>query len=156
MNRTARTALCTAAVTGLVFGLSACEEVEKAVKAGASEGAKQAAEEAEKAVDKQLDQPYEVTYEVTGKDVETIEFTEGGSSTEATKTTEDKKPVLPWKKTVKLGGIMPPSVNPNVKDILKTDPDVTCKIIFKGKVLKEATGVKASAGGCVAAAPMER
>ncbi|MCX5204730.1 hypothetical protein OG897_25150 [Streptomyces sp. NBC_00237] len=156
MNRTIRTAVCAAAVTGLVFGLSACEEVEKAVKAGASEGAERAAKEADKAVGDMLDKPYEVTYEVSGKDVDTIEFTEGGDAATAPVTKEDKKPVLPWKKTVKLNGIMPPSVMPNVKDALKADPDVTCKVTFQGKVLKEATGMKASAGGCIAAAPMER
>ncbi|MFI0979947.1 hypothetical protein ACH4SP_23450 [Streptomyces sp. NPDC021093] len=149
MNRTIRAAVCAAAVTGLMFGLGACAEVEKAVKAGASEGADKAAKEL-------LDKPYEVTYEVTGKDVKTIEFAAGSGTAAEPRTEEDKKPVLPWKKTVTMNGVMPPSVMPNVSDVLKPDPDVTCKVTYKGKVLKEATGAKAVAGGCIAVAPMER
>ncbi|MFJ6695975.1 MmpS family transport accessory protein [Streptomyces sp. NPDC091272] len=149
MNRTIRSVVCAAAVTGLVFGLGACSEVEKAVKAGASEGA-------EKAADELLDKPYEVTYEVTGKDVETIDYTAGSGTDPAAATAKDKKPVLPWKKTVTLNGATPPSVMPNMVDVLKADPDVTCKVSYQGKVLKEAKGVAAASGGCIAMAPLER
>jgi hypothetical protein len=149
MNRTIRTALCATAVTGLMFGLGACAGVEEAVKAGASQGA-------EKAADELLKTPYEVTYEVTGKDVTSIEFTGGKGTDLAPEADKVQKPALPWTKTVTLKGAMPPSVMPEGADILKTDPDVSCKVLYKGKVLAEAKGQKAVMGGCIAAAPMER
>ncbi|MFI5802738.1 hypothetical protein [Streptomyces sp. NPDC051561] len=155
MNRTARTALCATAVTGLLFGLGACAEAEKAVKSGASAAAEDSAKELDKIdqVDKALKTEFEVTYEVTGKDVDSIEFAGGAGTATAPKNESVKKPALPWKKTVKLKGLMPPAVIP-MTDKVVTVPDLTCKIVYKGKVLKEASGEKAMAGGCIAPAPV--
>ncbi|MFF0744383.1 hypothetical protein ACFYVL_28685 [Streptomyces sp. NPDC004111] len=155
MNRTARTALCAAAVTGLLFGLGACAEAEKAVKAGASEAAEASGKELDKIdeVDKALNRTFQVTYEVTGKDVESIEFAAGGGTATAPKNETVDKPALPWKKTVTLKGVMPPAVIPTTSKVVAT-PDITCKVVHEGKVLKEASGEKAMAGGCIAAAPL--
>ncbi|GHH41066.1 MmpS family transport accessory protein [Streptomyces candidus] len=149
MNRTARTATCAAAVTALLFGLGACAGVEEAVKAGASQGA-------EKAADELLKTPYEVTYEVTGKDVVLIKYSGGKGTDLAPEEDTVDKPAVPWQKTVTLKGAMPPSVMPEAADMLKTDADIACKIVYKGKVLAEAKGQKAVMGGCIAAAPMNR
>ena len=155
MTRTVRTAVCAAAVTGLLFGLSACAEAEKAVKAGASEAADASNKELDKIdeVDKALKKTFQVTYEVTGKDVESIEFAGGGGTATAPKNETVKKPTLPWKKTVTLKGVMPPAVIPSTEKVVAV-PDITCKITHEGKVLKEASGAKAMAGGCIAAAPV--
>jgi hypothetical protein len=48
---------------------------------------------------------------------------------------------------------MPPAVIPATEKVVAV-PDITCKIIHEGKVLKEASGAKAMAGGCIAAAPV--
>ncbi|GAA2941144.1 hypothetical protein [Streptomyces enissocaesilis] len=139
MNRIVRTAVCAAAVTGLTFGLGACSEVTEAAK---NEGVEQ--------VDKAVDEKYEVTYEVTGKDVESIEYAGGGGTAMDPKMVSVKKPALPWKKTVTLRGIMPPAVSP----ISITDTaDLTCKVVYKGKTIKEAAGEKALLG-CIAVSPV--
>lgn len=133
MNRTIRTAVLSVALTGLVFGLSACSE-----------------EETVDTVDKVVDQTYEVTYEVTGKNIESIEFNGGGGKAMDPKTATVKKPALPWKKTVALRGVMPSAVMP-----VSTDPTVSCKIVHKGEVIAEEKGESLiNAGGCVAESPI--
>ncbi|MFG2643256.1 hypothetical protein ACGFYP_20090 [Streptomyces sp. NPDC048370] len=135
MKRTIRTAVAALAVTGLAFGLSACSEV-----------ADKAADQADKAVN----ETYEVTYEVTGKGIESIQFHGGSGSAMDPKLETEAKPTTPWKKTVTLKGIMPPAVMP-----MALDPaDLTCKVIHEGKVIKEAKGQEAMAGGCVAVSPI--
>ncbi|MCZ0980961.1 hypothetical protein O1L60_23615 [Streptomyces diastatochromogenes] len=135
MKRTFRTAVPALAVTGLALGLGACTE---------------AAEKAVDQVDKSVNETYEVTYEVTGKNIESIDFHAGGGSAMEPKIESEKKPATPWKKTVTLKGIMPPAVMP-----ISLDPaDLTCKVVHQGKVIKEAKGEQAMAGGCVAVSPI--
>ncbi|MFJ9208159.1 hypothetical protein CU044_4861 [Streptomyces sp. L-9-10] len=142
MNRTVRAALTTLAVTGLALGLGACSE---------------AAERVDKAVtdevDKAVNETYEVTYEVTGKNIDTIDYHGGGGEAMEPKIETVEKPTLPWKKTVTLRGIMPPGVMPTALDA--AGAEVTCKIIYKGEVIKEETDAgKAAAGGCIAVSPI--
>ncbi|MEV8587872.1 hypothetical protein [Streptomyces sp. NPDC051180] len=135
MKRTARTAASALAAAGLALGLGACSAV-----------ADKAAEE----VDKTVSQTYEVTYEVSGKGVESIDYHAGDGTAMAPEVVSEKKPATPWKKTVKLQGIMPPAVMP-----ISLDPaDLTCKVIYQGKVIKEAKAEQAMAGGCVAVSPI--
>ncbi|MGR8008823.1 hypothetical protein [Streptomyces hypolithicus] len=140
MNRMVRTVLCTAAAAGLTFGLGACSEMTEAAK-----------DESVKQVDKAVNETYEVTYEVTGKNIESIEYAAGEGTALEPKMVSAKKPDLPWKKTVTLRGIMPPVVSPiSIADAA----DLTCKVVYKGKTIKEATGEKAMSGGCVAVSPI--
>ncbi|MFH8838958.1 hypothetical protein [Streptomyces sp. NPDC017868] len=135
MKRTVRTAVSALAVTGLALGLGACAE---------------ATEKAVDQVDKSVTETYEVTYEVSGKGVESIDFHAGGGTAMEPKIESEKKPATPWKKTVTLKGIMPPAVMP-----VSLDPaDLTCKVVYQGKVIKEAKGEQAMAGGCVAVSPV--
>ncbi|MFJ2111174.1 MULTISPECIES: MmpS family transport accessory protein [unclassified Streptomyces] len=141
MNRTVRAAVTAIAVTGLALGLSACSMADEIDKAVTDE------------VDKAVNEPYEVTYEVTGKNIDTIEFHNGkGSATNPTLETVEK-PTLPWTKTVTLRGIMPPAVIPVALD--PSGAEVTCKVIYKGKVIKEESDTeKAAVGGCIAISPI--
>ncbi|KQX10331.1 hypothetical protein ASC82_21805 [Streptomyces sp. Root431] len=135
MKRTTRTAVAALAVAGLALGLGACSE---------------AAEKAVDQVDKSVTEAYEVTYEVSGKSVESIDFHAGDGTAVAPQVESEKKPAVPWKKTVKLHGIMPPAVMP-----ISLDPaSLTCKIVYQGKVIKESKGEQAMAGGCVAVSPV--
>ncbi|GGY05605.1 hypothetical protein [Streptomyces tanashiensis] len=135
MKRTARTAVSALAAAGLALGLGACSEV---------------AEKAADQVDKSVNETYEVTYEVSGKGIESIDYHAGGGTAMEPKIESEKKPATPWKKTVTLKGIMPPAVMP-----VSLDPaDLTCKVIFNGKVIKEAKAEQAMAGGCVAVSPI--
>lgn len=134
VNRTVRAAVCAVAVTGLMLGLAACSE-------------------AVDAVDKATNETYEVTYEVTGKNVDSIDFHGGGGKATEPKIETVQKPALPWKKTVTLRGIMPPAVMPVAADI--TGSEVSCKITYKGKVIKEEKGEGlAAAAGCIAVSPI--
>ncbi|MEK9518940.1 hypothetical protein ACIOMM_10000 [Streptomyces sp. NPDC087908] len=135
MKRTARTAVSALAVAGLALGLGACSE---------------AAEKAVDQVDKSVTETYEVTYEVSGQGIESIDFHAGGGSAMEPKIESEKKPTTPWKKTVTLKGIMPPAVMP----VSLTPADLTCKVIYQGKVIKEAKAEAAMAGGCVAVSPV--
>ncbi|MFF4173211.1 hypothetical protein [Streptomyces sp. NPDC001744] len=133
--RTARTAVPALVVTGLVLALGACSA---------------AAEKAVDQVDKSVNETYEITYEVTGKGIESIEYHAGGGTAMKPELASEKKPVTPWKKTVTLKGLMPPAVMP-----VSLDPtDLTCKVLHDGKVIKEARGERAMAGGCVAVSPV--
>ncbi|MFF5841027.1 MmpS family transport accessory protein [Streptomyces massasporeus] len=134
MNRTLRAVVCSVAAGGLALGLSSCSE-------------------AVDQVDKAVNETYEVTYEVTGKNIDSIDFHGGGGKAMEPKIESVSNPELPWKKTVTLRGIMPAAVMP-----VATDPEgaqVTCKIIYKGKVLEEqsAEGL-VTAGGCTAQSPI--
>lgn len=134
MNRTIRVAVCSVAVAGLTLGLSACTE-------------------AVDAVDKATNETYEVTYEVTGKNVDSIDFHGGGGNATDPKIETVQKPTLPWKKTVTLRGIMPPAVMPAAADLAGSE--VSCKITYKGKVIKEEKGKGlATAAGCIAISPI--
>ncbi len=134
-TRTTRTVVSVLAAAGLALGLGACSEV---------------AEKAVDQVDKGVTESYEVTYEVSGKGVESIDYHAGQGSAMEPKLESEKKPATPWKKTVKLTGIMPPAVMP-----VALDPrDLTCKVIYQGKVIKEAKAEQAMAGGCVAVSPV--
>ncbi|WP_329394798.1 MmpS family transport accessory protein [Streptomyces melanogenes] len=141
MKRTFR-AVCTLAAAGLAIGLTAC-----------SKTADKAADKAAEQVDKVVTETYEVTYEVTGKGVDSIDFHGGGGEAMKPKVETVQKPALPWKKTVTLRGIMPPAVMPVAADT--SGSEVTCKIIYKDKVLKEEKGQGlVTAGGCVAVSPV--
>ncbi|MFI8255556.1 hypothetical protein [Streptomyces filamentosus] len=131
MNRTVRTVVSASAATGLAFGLGACSE---------------AADQ----VDKVVAESYEVTYEVTGTGVESIDYHAGDGTAMQPQVQSDKKPTTPWTRTVKLHGVMPPAVMPVA---LKTE-DLTCKVVYQGKVIKEAKGDQAMAGGCVTVSPV--
>ncbi|MFI9581053.1 MmpS family transport accessory protein [Streptomyces sp. NPDC052236] len=134
MNRTIRAAVCAVAVAGLTLGLSACSE-------------------AVDAVDKATNATYEVTYEVSGKGVDSIDFHSGGGSATNPTIETVQKPALPWTKTVTLRGIMPPAVMPLAADL--TGSEVSCKITYKGKVIKEESGEGlAAAAGCIAVSPI--
>ncbi|MFI0777156.1 hypothetical protein [Streptomyces sp. NPDC021212] len=66
------------------------------------------------------------------------------------KITTGRNPALPWKKTVTLRGIMPSAVTP-----VSTDPSVSCKIVYKGKVIAEKKGKSLiKAGACVGESPI--
>ncbi|MFE9039555.1 hypothetical protein ACFY9F_25195 [Streptomyces sp. NPDC012421] len=133
--RTVRAAVSALAVTGLALGLGACSE---------------AADKAADQVDKAVVENYEVTYEVTGSDLLSIDYHAGDGTAMQPKVESEKKPTAPWSKTVKLHGIMPPAVMP-----VSTKPaDLVCKVVYQGKVIKEAKGEQAMAGGCVAVSPV--
>ncbi|MCT4355711.1 hypothetical protein M5362_21465 [Streptomyces sp. Je 1-79] len=134
MKRTIRTAVSALAVTGLALGLGACSAADKAADQ----------------VDKAVNETFEVTYEVSGKGIESIEYHGGSGTAMEPKLEKESKPTTPWKKTVTLKGIMPPAVMP----ISLNPADLTCKVIHEGKVLKEAKGADAMAGGCVAVSPI--
>ncbi|MGW6706798.1 MmpS family transport accessory protein [Streptomyces sp. NPDC054956] len=141
MNRSLRTTLSVLAAAGLALGVAGC-----------SEGAKdKAVDQAVNQVDKAVNETYEVTYEVTGTGVDSITFHDGGGTATAPNLATADKPVAPWKKTVTLRGIMPAAVSPVSID---GAADLTCKIVYQGKVIKEATGETATAGGCVAVSPI--
>ncbi|MGW0118165.1 hypothetical protein [Streptomyces sp. NPDC003327] len=135
MKRTVRTAVSALAVTGLALGLGACSE---------------AAKEAVDQVDKSVSETYEVTYEVSGKGIESIGYHAGEGTAMEPKVVTEQKPAAPWKKTVTLKGIMPPGVMP-----VSIDPaSLSCKVVHNGKVIAEAKGEQAMAGGCVAVSPI--
>ncbi|MEU3605226.1 hypothetical protein AB0E83_07170 [Streptomyces sp. NPDC035033] len=135
MNRTVRSAVSALAATGLAFGLGACSE---------------AADKAVDQVDKAVVESYEVTYEVTGTNIRSIDYHAGDGTAMQPRVETDKKPTAPWSKTVRLHGIMPPAVMP-----VTTEPEgLTCKVVYQGKVIKEAEGEQAMAGGCVAVSPV--
>ncbi|ANW17457.1 MmpS family transport accessory protein [Streptomyces clavuligerus] len=145
MRRSLRTCAVAFTAAGLIFGLSACSEAEKAKEKVEKEAVDQ--------VDKAVNEEYEVTYEVTGSGVDSIQYTVSGGSAMEPKMETVEKPALPWTKTVKLRGITPPSVLPVALDA--TGAKVSCKIVHKGKTLKEETGEGlAAAGGCVAVSPI--
>ncbi|MFE7123700.1 MmpS family transport accessory protein [Streptomyces sp. NPDC057617] len=134
ITRTVRAAVGAFAVTGLALALTACSETVDQV-------------------DKAVNETYQVTYEVTGEGVDTIDFHGGGGKAMEPTIETVEQPTLPWKKTVTLRGIMPPAVMPTAVDI--TGARITCKIIYKGEVIKEATGEGlATAGGCIAVSPI--
>ncbi|MER6994571.1 MmpS family transport accessory protein [Streptomyces sp. NPDC000410] len=134
MNRTIRTTLGTLAAAGLLFGLSACDA-------------------AVDSVDKALNEDYEVTYEVTGKSVDSIEYNGGAGSATEPKLESVPNPTLPWTKTVKLKGIEAPTVVPIALDA--AGADVSCKITYKGKVIKQESGAGvAAATGCITVSPL--
>ncbi|GHA66606.1 hypothetical protein ACIQRS_06940 [Streptomyces termitum] len=135
MNRTVRTAVSAFAVTGLAFGLGACSE---------------AADKAADSVDKAVAKSYEVTYEVTGSSLESVDYHAGDGTAMQPQVQSEKKPGTPWTKTVQLHGIMPPAVMP----VSLAPEDLTCKVVYQGKVIKEAKGEQAMAGGCVAVSPV--
>ncbi|MFI6699480.1 MmpS family transport accessory protein [Streptomyces sp. NPDC050509] len=140
-GRIVRAAVTTLAVTGLALGLGACSEATERVDKAVTDE-----------VDKAVNETYEVTYEVTGKNIDTIDFHGGGGEAMEPKIETVEKPTLPWKKTVTLRGIMPPAVMPIA---LGAEAEVTCKILYKGEVIKEETDAgKAAAGGCVAVSPI--
>lgn len=116
--------------------------------AGCSAGT---ADKAVEQVDKAVNETYEVTYEVTGKTVDSISFHDGGGTAGAPNLATAEQPGATWTKTVTLRGIMPAAVAPSSAD---NTADLTCKVIYKGKVIKEATGEAATAGGCVAESPV--
>lgn len=144
MRRSIRTAsVAGMAAIALVFGLSACSEVSEAAK-----------DEAVDQVDKAMNEKYEVTYEVTGKSVESIQYSAGGGTATDPKLETVDKPTLPWKKTVTLRGIMPPSVLPIAVDVTG-GAEITCKILYKGKAIAdESDKGLAAAKGCVAVSPI--
>ncbi|MDX3852230.1 MmpS family transport accessory protein [Streptomyces sp. AK02-01A] len=149
MNRTIRASVGAVAVACLAFGLGACSAAERVDKAVNEEIDEAVGEE----VDKVINETYEVTYEVTGKNIDSIDFHAGGGDAMNPKIETVEKPTLPWKRTVTLRGIMPPVVTPIAVDPAGTE--VNCKIIYKGDVIKEASGEGlAAGGGCIAVSPI--
>ncbi|WP_336319138.1 MmpS family transport accessory protein [Streptomyces lavendofoliae] len=138
MNRTARTIASALVAGGLVLGLGACSEI---------------ADEAAKQVDKEVNEQYEVTYEITGKGIDSIDYHVDGGDATKPKIESVRKPALPWKKTVKLRGLLPPGVLPVAVD--PAGVEMSCKIIYKGEVIKEQTAKgMAAATGCIAVSPV--
>ncbi|CAM5661341.1 hypothetical protein SAVIM338S_06781 [Streptomyces avidinii] len=141
MSKSLLTTLSALALAGLALGATGCS-------GGAAD---QAAGKAVDRVDKAVSETYEVTYEVTGKTVDSVSFHDGGGTATAPNLATADQPGAPWKKTVTLRGIMPPAVSPSSAD---NTADLTCKVIYRGKVIKEAAGEAATAGGCVAVSPI--
>ncbi|MFI5617976.1 MmpS family transport accessory protein [Streptomyces sp. NPDC051567] len=137
------TTMTAIAAAGLVFGLTGCSEVTEAAK-----------KETVDKVDSAVNEQYEVTYEVTGKSIDSIKFSAGGGTALDPKMETVDKPTVPWSKTVTLRGIMPPTVFPSAVDA-SGSAEVTCKIIYKGKVIAEQSGQGlAAASGCTAVSPI--
>jgi hypothetical protein len=138
MNRTSRSIASALVAAGLVLGLGACSEI---------------ADEAAKQVDKEVNEQYEVTYEITGKGIDSIDYHVDGGDATKPKIEKVAKPTLPWKKTVKLRGLLPPGVLP-----IAVDPagvEMSCKITYQGKVIAEETAKgMAAATGCIAVSPV--
>ncbi|MFD6888843.1 hypothetical protein [Streptomyces sp. NPDC059957] len=82
---------------------------------------------------------------------DSISFHDGGGTATAPNLATAEQPGTTWTKTVTLRGIMPAAVSPSSVD---NTADLTCKVIYKGKVIKEAKGEAATAGGCVAVSPI--
>lgn len=134
-----RSALCAAAVTGLAFGVGGCSE--------------SAGKTIDSAVDSAVDETYEVTYEVTGVSAEEIRFHGGGGTAMDPRIQTVKSPVLPWKKTVTLRGVMPSAVMPVASEA--DEAGLACTITYKGKVVEEMKGeALLTAGGCLAISPV--
>ncbi|MGW3496653.1 hypothetical protein [Streptomyces sp. NPDC001020] len=144
MNRVSRSVASALVVGGLVLGLGACSDI-------ADEAAKQVEDEVSKEVDRQVNEEYEVT----GEKVDSIEFNAGGGDSTNPKLETVKNPTLPWKKTVKLRGIEAPTVAPIAVDVNDGSGELSCKIVYRGKVLVEKSGVGVvAAAGCVAVSPI--
>ncbi|MDN3296706.1 MmpS family transport accessory protein [Streptomyces ficellus] len=138
MNRISRSIASALVAGGLALGLGACSQI---------------TDEATKQVEKEVNEQYEVTYEVTGKGVDSIDYHVDGGEPAKPKIETVQKPTLPWKKTVKLRGILPPGVIPVAADA--TGAEVACKIIYQGKVIEEKSGKGlAAAAGCIAVSPV--
>lgn len=137
MSKSRLTTLSVLALAGLALGAAGC-----------SGGA---ADKTVDQVDKAVSETYEVTYEVTGKSIDSVSFHDGGGTATAPNLATADRPGVPWKKTVTLRGIMPPAVSPSSAG---NTADLTCKVIYQGKVIKEAAGEAATAGGCVAVSPI--
>ncbi|WP_328302947.1 hypothetical protein OG389_34400 [Streptomyces sp. NBC_00435] len=141
MSKSFPTTLSALALAALALGSAGCS-------AGAAD---KAADKAVDQVDKAVNETYEVTYEVSGTSVDSISFHDGGGTATAPNLATADQPGTSWTKTVTLRGIMPPAVSPSSVD---HTADLTCKVIYRGKVIKEATGEAATAGGCVAVSPV--
>lgn len=138
MRKSSATTLSSLALAGLALAAAGCS-------AGTADKA------VDQVVDKAVNETYEVTYEVTGKTVDSVSFHDGGGTATAPNLVTAEQPGAPWTKTVTLRGIMPAAVSPVSVD---NTAALTCKVIYKGKVIKEATGEAATAGGCVAVSPI--
>ncbi|MER7106557.1 MmpS family transport accessory protein [Streptomyces sp. NPDC000229] len=137
-SRASRSIASALVAGGLVFGLGACSEIK---------------DEAAKQVEKEVNEQYEVTYEITGKGIDSIDYHVDGGDMTKPKVESVQKPALPWKKTVKLRGLLPPGVLPVAVD--PAGVEMTCKIIYQGKVIKEETAKgMAAATGCIAVSPV--
>ncbi|GAA2447566.1 MULTISPECIES: MmpS family transport accessory protein [Streptomyces] len=138
MNRTSRSIASALVAAGLVLGLGACSEI---------------ADEAAKQVDKEVNEQYEVTYEISGKGIDSIDYHVDGGDATKPKIEKVTKPTLPWKKTVKLRGLLPPGVLPVAVD--PAGVEMSCKITYQGKVIAEETAKgMAAATGCIAVSPV--
>ncbi|MFE4635364.1 hypothetical protein ACFRJ1_18600 [Streptomyces sp. NPDC056773] len=137
MRKSSATTFSALALAGLALAAAGCS-------AGTTE-------KAVEQVDKAVNETYEVTYEVTGKTVDSVSFHDGGGTATAPNLVTTEQPGATWTKTVTLRGVMPPAVSPASVD---NTAELTCKVIYKGKVIKEATGESATAGGCVTASPI--
>ncbi|MFD5142748.1 hypothetical protein [Streptomyces sp. NPDC058401] len=137
MRKSPTTLLSALALAGLALATAGCS-------AGATD-------KAVDQVDKAVNETYEVTYEVSGKTVDSVSFHDGGGTATAPNLVTAEQPGAAWTKTVTLRGVMPPAVSPSSVD---NTADLTCKVIYKGKVIKEAKGEAAMAGGCVAVSPI--
>ncbi|MFJ9338988.1 MmpS family transport accessory protein [Streptomyces sp. NPDC101733] len=147
MKRITYTSASALAAVVLTLGAVGCSATAVQDKADSAE---KAVDQVDK-MDKMVNETYEVTYEVTGKSIESITFHDGGGTATEPRLATVDAPTLPWTKTVTLRGIMPAAVSP----IAVTDSaDLTCKVTHKGKVIAEAEGDAAMAGGCVVASPV--
>ncbi|WP_372409704.1 MmpS family transport accessory protein [Streptomyces luteireticuli] len=146
MKRSVRHALSALALAGLA--------VTAAVGCGAEESVKKAVDEVEQSasaaadeVEKKANGPFEVTYEVTAdQPLDSVEYEEGRAAQKSV-----ESPKAPWRTTVTLKDMTPPSV---MVTGAGESGSVTCRILYKGKVIKEKTakGEFANAS-CVAVAP---
>ncbi|MEU2868510.1 MmpS family transport accessory protein [Streptomyces olivoreticuli] len=137
MKHLLRNTLSALAVTGSALALAGCGAAEDKMTEG---------------VDKAVKETYEVTYEITGSGTASVDFNAGrGTAAEPQlETAEDAG--LPWKKTVTLKGIAAPTVQATAGP---DGAEVTCKITYKGEVIKSHTAKGASeAASCVAVSPL--
>ncbi|MCZ2523616.1 hypothetical protein ACFW9F_27185 [Streptomyces sp. NPDC059506] len=139
-NTRVRSALAALAAAGLVLTATGCSAVEEAAK-----------EQVNEEVEKITEQEYEVTYEVTGTGIESLDYAPGGGRP-AHDLENVEKPTTPWKKTVTLKGIDPPTVTAMLG---MEGGEVKCTITHKGKVIEQKSGDGAmGTAACIAISPI--
>ncbi|WP_171166340.1 MmpS family transport accessory protein [Streptomyces sp. I05A-00742] len=146
LSRPALSVLTGLALAATVLSTAGCgafdAEVDKAVREVEESASAAAARE-----EKRANGPFEVTYEVTAdQPLESVDYEEGASAMKAL-----ESPKAPWRKTVTLKNREAPAVSAMGA---KGKGQVTCRILYKGAVVKQQTakGEYVSAI-CVALAP---
>ncbi|KNB51221.1 hypothetical protein AC230_17725 [Streptomyces caatingaensis] len=115
-----------------------------------SDGSGDSVKKAVQEVEKQANAPFEVTYEVTAdRPLESVEYENGGAAQKSV-----SSPRSPWRATVTLKDMTPPSVMATAAAGDAGAGPVTCRILHQGKVIKEQTAKGETAiATCVAVAP---